>query len=443
MITVLTSYRSQCVVIVALLLSGCGAWLGGKEAPPLPGERISIMLFQRDLTPDPRIADLAVRLPKPEINKDWPQSGGYANHAMHHLKVAETVTEAWRVDIGTGSGGGRRLLSPPVVVDGTVYAVDVNFVVSAFQATDGRRLWRFDPKVPKNDREAFGGGIAYEGGRIFLTTGFAMVFAINASDGTEAWRQNATGPIRAAPTATGGRIYVITIDNELTAYNAATGDKLWSHAGFAEAAGVLGGASPAVSGSTVVVPYSSGEIFALRVENGRVIWSDNLAALRGLNQISSLTDIRGRPVIDRGLVLAISHSGRMVAIDQRTGGRAWDRDIGGVEMPWVAGEFIFQVTNESELVGLTRSGGRVRWIRPLPRFEDAKNREDLIHWSGPVLISDRLVVVASYGEALSISPYTGEILGRVKLPDGASLAPVVAGGTLYIITNNAKLIALR
>ena len=440
---VLTNFRNQCVIIVALILSGCGTWLGDRAPPPLPGERISIMLFQDDLTPDPNISGLVIRLPKPEINKDWPQSGGYADHAMHHLKVAESVTEAWRVDIGTGSGSGRRLLSPPVVVNGTVYAVDVNFVVSAFQAIDGRRLWRFDPKIPKNDREAFGGGIAYEGGHIFLTTGFAMVFAINASDGTEAWRQNVSGPVRAAPTATGGRVFVITIDNQLTAYNAVTGDKLWSHAGFAEAAGVLGGASPAVSGSTVIVPYSSGELYALRVENGRVIWSDNLAALRGLNRISSLTDIRGRPVIDRGLVFAINHSGRMVAIDQRTGGRAWDRDIGGVEMPWVAGEFIYLITNKSELVGLTRSGGRVRWIRALPRFEDAKNREGLIHWSGPILISDRLVVVASYGEALSVSPYTGEILGRINLPDGASLAPVVAGGTIYILTNNAKLIALR
>jgi outer membrane protein assembly factor BamB len=435
--------RAISVVVVAILLSGCGAWLGGRETPPLPGERISIMLFQRDLTPDPRIADLDIHLPKPELNDDWPQSGGYPDHAMHHLKVAANITEAWRVDIGAGSGADRRLLSPPVVVGGTVFAVDVNFVVSAYEASDGSRLWRFDPKVPKNDREAFGGGVAHDNGRIFLTTGFATIIAIDAADGKEVWRRSTSGPIRAAPTATGGRIYVITIDNEITAYNASNGETLWSHAGFAEAAGLLGGASPAVSGSTVVAPYSSGEIYALRVENGRVIWFDNLAALRRLDQISSLTDIRGRPVIDRGLVFAISHSGRMVAIDQRTGGRAWDRNIGGVEMPWVAGDFIYLITNQSELVGLTRRGGRVRWIRPLPRFEDVKNREDLIHWSGPVLVSDRLVVVGSYGEALSISPYTGEILGRVKLPAGASLAPVVAGGTLYIITDKAQLIALR
>ena len=438
-----TDFRGVWVVVAAFLIQGCGTWIGGKEAPPLPGERISIMLFQSDITPDPRIADLEIRLPKPELNDDWPQAGGYPNHAMHHLQIAQTVSEVWRVDLGKGAGGERRLLSAPVVANGVVFAVDVNFVVSAYATADGKRLWRFDPKVPKNDREAFGGGIAYEDGRIILSTGFAVVFAINAKNGEIIWQQNVSGPIRAAPTATGGRVYVITVGNEFTAYNSKNGQKLWSHSGFAEAAGLLGGASPAVSGGAVVVPYSSGELYALRVENGRVIWFDNLAALRRLDQISSLMDIRGRPVMDRGIVFAISHSGRMVAIDQRTGGRVWDRNIGGVEMPWVAGDFIYLITNEAELVGLTRSDGRVRWIRPLPRFEDAKNSEDRIQWSGPILVSDRLVLVASYGEALSVSPYTGEILGRIKLPAGVSLAPVVAGGTLYIFTDKAQLIALR
>src|SRR3546814_13420392 len=83
-----------------------------------------------------------------------------------------------------------------------------------------------------------------------------------------------------------------------------SGEKLWLHTGFSEPAGLLGGASPAVDGETVVVPYSSGEIFALRVENGRVVWSDNLTAVRRADALSSLADIRAAPVVDRGLVLA-------------------------------------------------------------------------------------------------------------------------------------------
>lgn len=436
-------YRIVICICAIPFLTGCGLWPGSKDSNILSGKRISIMLDRRDLTPDPRLVNLEVRLPKPIVNENWPQSGGYADHAMHHLKVATELTETWRADIGSGSGGGRRLLSSPVAFGGTIFAVDVNFIVSAYRAQDGHRIWVYDPQIPRNDREAFGGGIAYAKGRIYLTTGFAMVLAIDASNGKEVWRSSSLGPIRSAPTVIGGRVYAVTLDNEITAYSAKTGEKLWSHAGISESAGLLGGASPAVSGNTVVVPYSSGELYALRVENGREIWSDNLSAVRRLDQISGLTDIKGRPVIDRGLVLAISHSGRMVAIDQRTGGRAWDRNIGGVEMPWVAGDYVFIISNEAQLVCLTRLGGRVRWIRPLPRYEDSKSKEGLIHWSGPVLVSDRLIIVSSSGEALSISPYTGTILGRIELPDKLYFAPIVAEGSLYIVTDKALLIAYR
>ena len=43
----------------------------------------------------------------------------------------------------------------------------------------------------------------------------------------------------------------------------------------------------------------------------------------------------------------------------------------------------------------------------------------------------------------SISPYTGELLGRMEIPDGTYIAPVVANGTLYLYTNDAQLVALR
>src|SRR3546814_4596588 len=104
--------------------------------------------------------------------------------------------------------------------------------------------------------------------------------------------------MRAAPTVAGWGVFVVSIYNHLTALNAETGEKLWSHTGFSEPAGLLGGASPAVEGDIVVVPYSSGEIFALRVENGRVVWSDNLTAVRRVDALSSLADIRGGPVIE-------------------------------------------------------------------------------------------------------------------------------------------------
>ena len=133
----------------------------------------------------------------------------------------------------------------------------------------------------------------------------------------------------------------------------------------------------------------------------------------------------------------------MVAIDLRTGDRVWEQDIGGTHGVWVAGDYIYVLSNDVDLVCLMRRDGRVRWVRELPRYENEKKKTRPMRWAGPVLAGDRLIVIASDGEALSVSPYTGEPLGRVEFPDGVFIDPVVAGDTLYVLTDDADLIALK
>lgn len=434
------------IVFAVFGLAGCDTFdsiIGKKKAPPLPGERIPIMLHERDRDPDPRVSDLRVLLPPPAANRDWAQSGGRSAHAMHHLKIGKAIAARWRADVGQGSEKDRRLLASPIIVGDRVFVADLESNASAFSARTGDRVWRFRPKVPDEDDEAFGGGLAFEDGTVFLSTGFGRVYALDGENGKLKWMKKLPGPMRAPPAVSNGRVFVVTIDNQLIALNAKNGDRLWTHAGLAETAGLLGGAAPAVDGSTVIVPYSSGEIFAVRAENGRVAWSETLTPVRRIDALATLAHVRGSPVIDRAQVYAISHSGRLVAIDRRSGARVWERNIGGVETPWVAGNFLYVLSNEAEIYCLTRRGGRIRWVRPLPKFEDPGDKEGPIKWSGPVLVSDRLVVTGSHGEALSISPYTGEPLGRVELPSRISIAPVVAGETLYFYTDEAELIAYR
>ena len=193
----------------------------------------------------------------------------------------------------------------------------------------------------------------------------------------------------------------------------------------------------------MVAPYSSGEIYALRVENGRPLWSDSLAAIRRIDAVSALADIRGRPVVAGGRVYAISHSGRMVAIDLPTGRRVWEASLGGVEQPWIVGDFIFVLTTDANVVSLTAVDGRVRWVTALDAFKSPERREGRINWSGPVLAGDRLIVAGDHGETLALSPYTGDVLGRQEMPGGVSVAPAIADATLFFLTDRAKLVAFR
>ena len=321
----MTLCRLIAAMVLALSAGACDLF-GDDDPPPLPGERIPVMLYDTSLEPDPRIQDMDVRLPPPEANSAWPQPGGYPDHAMHHLAIADLPQRAWSVDIGQGSTDELRLLSPPIVADGRLFVLDAESTIVVLDAETGQRLWDARAVDEEEEEGELGGGIAYADGRIYVTTGAAEVRAFDAASGEELWRQKLSAPMRAGPTVAAGRVFAITVDNQIHALDVRDGRKLWNHSGITETAGLLGGASPAVGAGIVAVPFSSGELFALRIENGRPVWSDSLASVRRVDAVSSLSDIRGHPVLDRGWVIAISHGGRMVAVDVRTGVRVWGQE---------------------------------------------------------------------------------------------------------------------
>ena len=438
--------RTVAVASLVFALGACDLipdYLGEAEAPPLPGERISVLALERAPEPDERIADLEVRLPRPTINVSWPQSGGYADHAMHHIAAPGPLERAWIADAGDGDSEDRQLMASPIIGDGRVYTFDAESMVSAHKAETGRRVWDAAALPEDEEDDAFGGGIAYGGGRVFAATGVGEIVAYDASNGSEIWRVAVGAPIRSSPSLSEGRLFVVSYDNQLFALSALDGRTLWTHSGIAENAQLLGTASPAVSGGLVVTAYSSGELFALRADNGRVAWSDTLSFGSRTGASSVLSDINGSPVIDRDRVYAVSFSGRLVAISLRTGERLWDQEVSGVQTPWIAGDFLFLLTTDGDVLCLSRRDGRIRWVHSLPRYEDPEDREDPIYWTGPVLVSDRLIVVGTNGQAVSISPYSGRLLGQIELPDGVDLPPAVANGTVYIFTNEGDLVALR
>jgi outer membrane protein assembly factor BamB len=429
------------LLLVSLLVAGC-SWFDSKKQP-LSGERISVLSLDRQLEPDPDLAKIPITLPAPVVNPDWPEPGGYPNHAMQHLSLPDSLTQVWKASTGEGASRYSRVLSHPIVEKGRVYAMDGAVQVSAYDAATGDHLWQVDLKPEDEHGTSFGGGVAFWNDRLFASTGYAQVLALDPADGKVIWRSSVGAPVRSAPTVSDGRVFVVTVENELAVLAADDGRRLWVHNGIPETASLLGSASPAVEGEVVVVAYSSGELYALTVETGRPLWSDSLASTRSVNAVSSLADIRGWPVIDRGRVFAASHSGRMAAIDLRTGERAWEQELGSTHSLWVAGDYVYVLSTDNELVCLTRNDGKVRWVRLLPSYENEKKRKDPMTWAGPVLGGDRLIVLSSDGGAISISPYTGDPLGRQEMSAGGYFAPVIADNSLYVLTDDAKLSVYR
>lgn len=441
--------HARLLAILALAgvgLQGCGIFSGGGGSKNVrtSGERMAVLNYEDQAGPEAELQDVAVVLPRVEVNASWTQPGGNASGAMGHLALGAAPVRQWRVSIGQGSNKTRRLNAAPVIAGNRLFTMDTAARITAFDATTGRELWRQQISIDgENTRLAFGGGVSVDGNRVFATTGYGVAAAFAADSGEQIWRVQMPTPLRAAPAVDGGRVYVTGQDSQLSALDAETGETLWEAHATVEPAAVLGSGAPAVGLGTVVAGFPSGELFALRVENGRTVWQDHLSRTGRTTALGALSAVVASPVIDRGRVFAISHGGRMAALELATGQRVWERDFTGVNTPWSAGDWVFVVTVDAQLMALTRVDGKIRWVSQLERYRNEEKRKGPVEWFGPVLGGNHLYLVSSRQKLVRISPQTGEILDETNLGGPAYLPPVIANGMLYVLTDDGTLTAYR
>jgi outer membrane protein assembly factor BamB len=441
-----TKWKVPIACAMLLAIGACSTFKGGGKKTPVVGDRVPILVSESDAKVDDAISGLQVLLPPAEVNADWAQPGGTADKSMGHVALGDNPARAWDVNIPAGSNR-VRLGASPVIAGDKMFVMDVNATLHAFTASNGSPLWTAEiAKADKKSRPArFGGGVSFDDGKVFATDGLGDVVALDATSGKEMWRAKPGGPLRGSPSIEDGQLYVLSQDNQLFALSTADGSVKWTATGSLESQGVFGVAAPAVARGTIVAGFSTGELNAYRYENGRTLWQDALSRTSISTSVSSLADIDADPVIDDNKVYAVGQGGRMVAIDLATGQRIWEQNFASIATPWVAGEWVFVVTDESKLYCLQRSTGKVRWVSQLRGFkvEKKKKKKDPLTWYGPVLAGGKLVLTNSLGDVVFVTPADGTVATMMKGKVPFTLGPVVANNTLYTLNQRGKLTAYR
>jgi outer membrane protein assembly factor BamB len=450
------------IAVLAAGLGGCGSWglsepsmpsvnsvtsMFDKKQEPLPGRRISVLSADEKGGVSGPEATGPIVLPPAMANASWSQPGGVASNAPGHLAIGEALHTLWTADAGEGSSKRQRLTAVPIVHGNKIYTMDSEGTIRAISGSDGSKLWSvktvpedksgFDFVHPFNSnnlaRNGFGGGIAADGGKIFAATGFGSVLALDAGSGQVLWSKMFAIPIREAPTAAEGRVFVVNAESELLCINGGDGAQLWMQKGLPENAALMTGASPAVAGNLVFAPFTSGEITAVDIKTGHPKWTDSLTK-RAVNTSATAIGEAARPVVDRDAVFAMSRGGQLIATSREKGQRLWTREIQGSQTPWVAGDTVFVVDAVGKLIALTRKDGKVRWLTALPGEG---------HWSGPVLAGNRLWLASSNGQLVAVDALSGTVSTQTDLGSPVMITPVVADGRLYVLTDKAKLIAMN
>ena len=421
----------------------------------LPGTRYPVRApladsLPTDTNPDPLPPALpankavAISLPRPVPNADYPQHGGNAAHSGVSAALSAQPVLVWAVPVGTGNTRQNRVSATPVVAGGRIFTMDALARVDAV-STGGGTLWSAN-LTPAFDRdgEVSGGGLAATGAQVIATTGYGEIVALDASIGAVQWRQRLDSPAAGAPTISGDRAYVMGRDGTGWAISLANGKVLWQVPGTVGVGGILGGAAPATDGHSVVFPLPSSTLIAL-TSGGDAVWTAPLTGERLGRAYTPLGDITGDPVISGGYVYAGTAAGRTAKIALAGGERSWEVDEGALNAPLVVGGSVFVISDENRLVRLNGASGEVIWSTPLPYYTPAKEKKRKAIYAsyGPVLAGGHIVVASSDGLLRLFNAADGTLAASTEIPGGAASAPALAGGVLYLVSGDGKLLAFR
>lgn len=412
----------------------------------LPGERFDLRApFDETAGIEPENRSLPVALPQQVTNNDWTHRLGAASNRPVHPALPAALELAWSAQIGQGESRRHRITATPVAAEGRIFTLDSRTTVTATSAA-GQTLWQRDltPSFAARSN-ASGGGLALGAGKLFVTTGQAQLVALDPASGAELWRQRFDAPLMGAPMISGNRVYAVATDSSGWVLDVEDGRILRSITGAASTGRMVGGASPAMAGGLVLFPFPSGELVAARPDSGLRIWTTTIAGRRLGQAYGFVTDITGDPVVAGNRVFVGNQSGRVMALDATDGRRVWTATEAAYGPVWPVGDALFMMTDRNRLLRLdARNGDRV-WAVELPLFtrDRERRRAEIFAHYGPVLAGGRLIVASNDGLMRSFDPASGALLSEAALPRGAATAPIVVGGTLYVVTVDGRLHAFR
>ncbi|QCE33903.1 dehydrogenase [Acetobacteraceae bacterium] len=444
--------------VMTASLPGCSvieSLMGEAEKPHLAGQRIDVLSSGAGL----HVASGEKRevvLPVPQNIKEWPQQNLEATHISLNA-AGKGVHPLWSMSIGSGDSSYNliytalsvvttfpnsrgAIASPPVIGGGRLFTSDAQGNVRAWSWPKRHFLWSFQPALNTHSSN-IGGGIAVDGDIVYVVDGVTKVWALYAATGKIKWSSEAGTPGRSAPVVSDGKLAFTTIDERLFVLDSETGKLLWTYRGSPASTVIFGASTPAISGDTMIAGFNSGDLIALRINSGEIIWSDSLGGSNGRGAALDFACIRGSPIIVGGTVYASSMSQVTVAMDIRSGRRLWEREASSQNPLCICGDWIFVLSLDQQLACLDRFNGKVQWVTQLQRFSNEKHQKGAIEWVGPIMVDGRLICFSTYARAgmIVVHADTGRIEKKRRMPNGSSVQPIVCNGKILVITHNGDL----
>ena len=416
-----------------LIINSCGYFEKEKDNI-LPGKRESVFI-SNDKTL--KKANKRVKITRPISIDSWKQQHQNVKNHLFHFESSSKLKLLKKINLGDINFKNLQYIPPPVIENNIIYYTDNDFNILAKSVKSGKIIWKRELQLEESENFSFIGGISLEGNNLFVTTGLGNIYKINKKDGKEVWTKRFFMQFSRPPLVYKNKIFVISDDNQVLALNVNSGDTLWSHIGNIEEVSILGGSKPAIKGDTLVVTYSSGEIYAFNQMDGSIVWFDNSNS-GSIFSRTNVNDIQSPLTIEDDILYVPTFSEKLLVYNLSNGKKKWDLKLSSINPMVISGEVIFILDTSGKLMCIEKKSGKLTWAVQLMMKKDGKE----IIWSGPLLSSNKLILVSSYGLVLSLSPFTGKILSKINFDENFLNNPIQVKKSIYLISKQGTLFIL-
>lgn len=334
--------------------------------------------------------------------------------------------ELWSIPTGGGMDKDYLRLGP-VIKDDQVFVTNKSGRVTAVTLKNGHKLWQVNLKQRLSSAPAIDEGI------IILTGMRPQLIALEAESGNLIWRAQLPNQVLASPAISQDRVVVKTIDGQILAFDLKTGHVLWSYNHGAPTLVLRPSSAPKIIGNQVFIGFSDGTFTALSLTNGRLLWERSIAFSKGVTQADQLIDIAADPELSNQVIYVATYQGELAAISLQTGHILWQRPFSSYS-GLALGRSLYVTDSDGGLWAFNRSTGQLLWHSRL-----LQNRG----LTAPAIMGDSLVVGDGEGYLHWFAQADGHPLARVLVHDGASIAaaPRVAYPFACVLTKQGGLSA--
>jgi outer membrane protein assembly factor BamB len=331
----------------------------------------------------------------------------------------------WSSQAGKGTDG-KYLNLIPAISGNAVYISDAKGLVTALNLQTGKTLWQSDLKVPLAAGPGVGEGIIVVGGNQ------ADMYALNQTDGKIRWHVNLSDQVTSVPVIANGRVVVKTLDGHLWALNTDNGAIQWQQTHNVPVMVLAGGSQALIIGNKVITGYADGKLAAYSLVGGTLLWTTAAANPQGVSDVEQMIDITATPAAGAGDVMyVVTYQGNLSAVNVNTGNIIWAQPLSSYTGLALSAQSVFVTDAAGSVYAFNRTNGQKLWQQ-----DNLKYRK----LTAPVVMGNTVIVADGEGYLHWLSQSDGSTIARVAVDRNTPVtaAPVITANQVYVLNTKGK-----